>query len=120
MTKIMLVEDDKAIQKAMSMRLRVAGYEPVGVLDPRSAIAVALRERPALILLDISMPNIDGFQLAVHLKAEPSLHAIPLIFVTASRRPGFRERAQNVGAVGYLEKPFEPEALLEAIRIALA
>lgn len=118
-SKILLVEDDEKIVKAVSIRLKSQGYEVVTAFDAVMAMAKAMEHHPDLVLLDISMPGGNGFTVAERLQ-NSSLAGIPIIFLTASKEPGLRDRAKELGAVGYLEKPFETQELLAVIQQALA
>ena len=116
--RILLVEDDRKIAMALGVRLRHAGVEVSVAHDAPAGLATALKERPDLVLLDIGLPGGSGLKLI------EQLHALgrsmtPVIFVTASRRPGLREEAMALGASGFLEKPFEAEELIAAIAQAL-
>jgi CheY-like chemotaxis protein len=117
--KILVVEDDKRIVMALAVRLKGKGYDVVAAYDAVMAMRIAMQHRPDLVLLDISMPGGNGFMVAKRLQNEASTAGIPLIFLTASKQPGLRENAQDLGAVGFFEKPYEAEDLLAAIDGAL-
>ena len=112
--KILIVEDDEKIALALALRLKAAGYETSTAFDALTGVSEAVKFRPDLVLLDISMPAGSGFEVAERMRsAMPSF--TPIIFLTASKQPGLQERAQELGAVGYFEKPYEAEALLTAV-----
>jgi DNA-binding response OmpR family regulator len=112
--KILIVEDDQKIALALALRLRAAGYETSTAFDAVGGISEAMRFRPDLVLLDVSLPAGSGFTVAERMRsATPAF--TPIIFLTASKQPGLQERAQELGAVGYFEKPYEAEALLTAV-----
>ena len=112
--KILIVEDDQKIALALALRLKSAGYETSTAFDALTGVSEAVKFRPDLVLLDISMPAGSGFEVAERMRsAMPSF--TPIIFLTASKQPGLQERAQELGAVGYFEKPYEAEALLTAV-----
>jgi DNA-binding response OmpR family regulator len=116
--KVLIVEDDRRIAMALAVRLQSAGYRAVVAEDALSGVSTAMRISPDLVLLDISMPAGSGFAVAERLKtALPNL--VPMIFLTASKQPGFRERARELGAAGYFEKPYESADLLAAVRQAI-
>ncbi len=119
MKKILIVEDDKKIVAALSVRLKAAGYEAVAAFDAVMAGSVAAKERPDLVLLDISMPGGDGLLVAERLRKLPVPVNIPMIFLTASKKPGLREQAMALGAAAFFEKPYEADQLLGAIKTAL-
>jgi len=119
MSKILIVEDDKKIALSLSVRLRAEGHEPVVAHDAILAITVAMRERPDLAILDISMPGGNGFQVADRLQNNTHLSGMPVIFITASRHEGIRDRAMEAGAMGFFEKPYDIVELLECVRSGL-
>ena len=117
MKKILIVEDDQNIAKALAIRLKSAGYEVTVAADAMTAVAAAVKIQPDLALLDISVPAGNGFTVAEKIQ-ELIASATPIIFLTASKQPGLRQKAQNLGAVGFFEKPFDAGELLAAIRRA--
>ena len=117
--QILIIEDDEKIAMALALRLKAAGYEATTAYDALTGLNAAVRNPPALVLLDISMPAGDGFSVAERIQTLlPTL--TPIIFLTASKQPGFKEKAKEMGAAGYFEKPYEAEELVGAIRQALA
>jgi DNA-binding response OmpR family regulator len=116
--QVLIVEDDCKIAKALALRLNAAGYQTTLAQDGLSGVQCAAQSPPDLILLDISLPAGDGFSVAQRIQTHVPV-PIPMIFLTASHRPEFREQARTLGAVGFFEKPFEAEALLRAIRQAV-
>jgi DNA-binding response OmpR family regulator len=119
MKKILIVEDDPNISKALSIRLKNAGYDVSVAPDAVTAVGAAVKKTPDLVLLDISLPAGDGFTVAERIQALIPT-ATPLIFLTASRKPGLRERAKELGAAAFFQKPYEADDLLGAIQVALA
>jgi CheY-like chemotaxis protein len=115
MQTILLVEDDKRISQALSLRLRSMGYQVDSAADAVYAMNAAIRCQPEVILLDINLPGGNGFVVADRVRASGTLGAIPIIFITASKEPGLRERAAEYGASAFLEKPFQAAQLTEAI-----
>jgi len=113
--KVLIVEDDRKIAMALSLRLQAAGYETVIAADALTGVSLAVKSVPQLVLLDISMPAGNGFTVAERMRNALST-PVPIIFLTASKQPGFRDRARELGAVGYFEKPYEADALLAAVR----
>jgi len=111
---ILIVEDDVKIAKALAVRLEAAGYQVLTAPDGVEGVRRAFDHRPDLIISDIWLPVGIGFSLAQRLK-RAGLGHIPVVFITASRLPGLREAATQLGAAGYFEKPYDPEALLRAI-----
>lgn len=118
MKKILIVEDDARIAEALSIRLRAAGYDIVIAGDGFSGLKMTMTHRPHLILLDIMMPVGMGFSVAERLK-DLGLGEIPIIFITASKRSGLRKTAQQLGAAGFFEKPYDAEELMAAVQLIL-
>ena len=116
--RILIVEDDERIARALAVRLTAAGYETCMAHDGLAGFRAAVVEKPHLVLLDISLAAGDGFTVAERIQSNIPT-PIPMIFLTASKRPEFRQRAQRLGAVGFFEKPFEAKALLTAINNAV-
>jgi DNA-binding response OmpR family regulator len=119
MKKILIVEDDPNISKALSIRLKNAGYDVSVAPDAVTAVGAAVKKTPDLVLLDISLPAGDGFTVAERIQALIPT-ATPIIFLTASRKPGLREKAKELGAAAFFQKPYEADDLLGAIQVALA
>jgi DNA-binding response OmpR family regulator len=112
--KILIIEDDRKIAMALAVRLKSAGYDASMAYDALSGVNDAVTCRPDLVLLDISIPAGNGFSVAERMKALIPTPT-PIIFLTASKQASFRERAQQLGAAGYFEKPYEADALLAAV-----
>ena len=118
MKKVLIVEDDKKIVMALTVRLKAAGYEVITAFDAVMAGSMAVKHRPDLVLLDISMPGGNGFIVAERLQNSSVTAGVPMIFLTASKQPGMRQKAQELGAVAFFEKPYVAEELLAAIQMA--
>jgi CheY-like chemotaxis protein len=118
--KILCVDDDPIILQLNGDILRFHGYTVLTALNGPAALELAARERPALILLDIMMPDMDGFTMCRLLKADPALRAIPVIVLTAMTDPKLNMRAFDAGAELALRKPAEPSVVLRTIEAALA
>jgi DNA-binding response OmpR family regulator len=116
--RILIVEDDQKIAMSLSLRMKAAGFESLVANDGLSGIRSAVDHRPHLVLLDISLPAGDGFTVAEGIQRNIPVPT-PIIFLTASKLPDLRIRAQQLGAVGFFEKPYEAEALIAAVRRAL-
>ena len=119
MKKILVVDDDMNIASALAIRLQAAGYEPLTAISGLTALDLALHQKPDLIITDIWMPMGLGLSVAQRLRTL-GLGTIPIIFMTASKLRGLRHAAINLGAVGFFEKPYEPQELLDAVSQALA
>jgi DNA-binding response OmpR family regulator len=114
--KILIVDDDKDLLRGLSFRLRANGYETVIATDGYSAISVAQKEKPDLIILDIGLPAGDGFIVMERLRNHPSLALIPIIILTARDSQINKEGALKAGAVAFFQKPADNETLLAAIK----
>ena len=104
MTKIMLVEDDKSLREIYSIRLVAEGYEVVSAGDGEEALAMAVQQRPDLILSDVMMPKISGFDMLDILRSTPETKDIKVIMITALSSEDQRQRGENLGADKYLVK----------------
>lgn len=119
MKTVLLVEDDKKITLALGMRLKAMGYEVISAADAVSAVAQARKCEPDVVLLDINLPGGDGFVVAERLQSLLQTSATPLVFITASKESGLKERALKLGAAAFLEKPFDATQLADAIEMAV-
>jgi CheY-like chemotaxis protein len=120
MAKILLVEDNEMNRDMLSRRLLRKGYEVVMAVDGEQAVAMAQSEKPDLILMDMSLPVIDGWEATRRVKASEASSGIPIIALTAHAMSGDRERALGVGCDDYDTKPIEMSRLLEKIDALLA
>jgi two-component system cell cycle response regulator DivK len=120
MAKILLVEDNEMNRDMLSRRLLRRGYEVVMAVDGEQAVAMAQSERPDLILMDMSLPVVDGWEATRRVKAAEASSRIPIIALTAHAMSGDRERALGAGCDDYDTKPIEMSRLLEKIDALLA
>jgi DNA-binding response OmpR family regulator len=117
--KIMVVDDDPDLRQALSLRLRANNFDTISVCDGYSAIAMAQKEHPHLIVLDLGLPAGDGFAVLKNLQQYPALSVIPVIVLTA-RDPDINEkRTLDSGAVAFFQKPADNEELMGVIRASL-
>lgn len=114
--RILVIEDDAASRELLGVLLAAFGLQASAAADGESGLAAARRERPHLVLCDLQLPGIDGFQVVERLRAEPGLRATKVIAVTALAMRGDRERILAAGFDGYLAKPIQPEFLLAQLR----
>jgi len=119
MLKILLVEDNEMNWDMLSRRLRRDGYEVVVATDGKQGVDMALSGAPDLILMDMSLPVLDGWEATRQIKAAPQTQAVPIIALTAHAMTGDRERALAAGCDDYDTKPIEFKRLLEKIRALL-
>ena len=117
MTKrILVVEDQEDNRQILRDLLTNAGYEMLVAEDGVHALEQAEKHRPDLILMDIQLPVLDGYEATRRLKANPELKAIPIIVVTSYALSGDEEKARAAGCDAYVAKPFSPRALLAKMR----
>lgn len=115
--KVLLAEDEEDIQKVARMSLQFqARWEVVVVSNGEECLAKVNSEHPDLILLDAMMPRMDGYETCRRLKADPATRDIPVIFLTAKAQESEIRKGLDLGAVGYLVKPFDPMRLAAQIR----
>jgi two-component system cell cycle response regulator DivK len=119
MKKILLIEDNELNRDMLSRRLRKRGYEVVTAIDGETGIAMAQAEAPALILMDVTLPGIDGLEATRRLKAAPQTRHIPIVALTAHTMASDRETALAVGCDDFDTKPIELPRLLEKIESLL-
>jgi two-component system cell cycle response regulator DivK len=112
---ILLVEDNDDNRIIYSTALRFTGYEVVEAITGTEGVRMARSEKPDLILMDISVPELDGWQATSILKADPETASIPIIAVTAHALPDDERRSMEAGCDGYLAKPITPAALIAEV-----
>jgi len=120
MPKILLIEDNEMNRDMLSRRLARGGYEVVMAEDGARGVAMATSDRPDLILMDMSLPVIDGWEATRRIKATPELHKIPIIALTAHAMATDRDKALEAGCDDYDTKPIELKRLLGKIETLLA
>ncbi|HPI93231.1 MAG TPA: response regulator [Deltaproteobacteria bacterium] len=107
--KILLVEDNENNRYLAKFLLEREGFTVDTATNGALAIEMARREKPDLIVMDIQMPEMDGYETARRLKSDPDLHRIPVVGVSSYAMPGDRDKAIRSGFAGYIEKPVNPE-----------
>lgn len=120
MSKILLVEDNEMNRDMLSRRLQRRGYEIVIAVDGKQGIAMANSEHPDLILMDMSLPIMDGWEATKNIKANTSTKSIPIIALTAHAMSGDREQAMKAGCNDYDTKPIDLPRLLTKIEVFIA
>jgi two-component system cell cycle response regulator DivK len=113
--RILLVEDNEQNRYLATFLLENAGYTVLHAPDGHAAIAHATAEPPDIILMDIQLPEMDGYETARRIRATPGLEKTPLVAVTSYAMPGDRERALGLGFSGYIEKPIDTETFVSSI-----
>jgi two-component system cell cycle response regulator DivK len=119
MAKILLVEDNEMNRDMLARRLARCGYQVVIAVDGEQGVQMAQTEVPDLILMDMSLPMLDGWEATRQLKAAPATNSIPVIALTAHAMSGDREKALDVGCDDYDTKPIEFPRLLGKIEALL-
>jgi CheY-like chemotaxis protein len=120
MKTVLLIDDDNVFLLTIGVRLKSMGYTVYTAKDAVNAISAVQKNNPDVIVLDVSLPAGDGFLVADRLRNLISTAPPPIIFITASEKPGLRERAMKLGAVEFLNKPFDATTLADAIESALS
>lgn len=113
---IACIDDSKAVQRQVKKTLEWAGYDVIGILEPVSSITILARQQPELILMDINMPDFDGYELCKMLKRSRKLKNVPIVMMTARDGIVDRIRSKLTGSVGFLSKPVAPLELIEFVR----
>jgi DNA-binding response OmpR family regulator len=113
---VLVVEDDPEINELVGAYVQIAGFDYQSALTGSQAVEKARHHNPSLIVLDIMLPDFDGFEVARRLKSEANTRGIPIVMLTALDREEYRQRGASAGALAYLTKPFDPDRLLEAIK----
>ena len=114
--KVLVVDDSQAEVRLIQNFLQQGGFHAVGISDPTKIEEAIEEERPNVILLDVVMPQRNGFQACRELKSQETYSKIPVILVTSRATPSDRYWGEQQGANGYVAKPFTPEELLDAVR----
>jgi two-component system response regulator VicR len=113
--KILIVDDDKDVLLGLKIRLEANQYATASAMDADSAVQMALKENPDLILLDVGLPEDNGFMVMEKLQKLDSIKSVPIVIVTGRPAHLYENAALLGGAKGYLEKPIDPTALLAMI-----
>lgn len=113
--KIAVVDDDPSMVRVLRIMLTSSGYEVVEAMSGTKGFLIVKRELPDLVLLDIMMPDVDGFEVCRRLKLDPDTENIPVIFVSAKTGSEHIEMGLSLGAEGYITKPFELQDILDKI-----
>ncbi len=114
--KILVVEDEESLLRLERILLTSKGYEVRGVADGQAALDAVAEESPDLVLLDIMLPELDGFEVCRRIKETAETRHIPVIMLTAKKSREDMARGEKVGADGYITKPFKSARVFEAIQ----
>ena len=113
--RVLLADDDAALRRLIGTTLGTDDFELLQAVDGEEALRIARNERPELVLLDVNMPKLDGFEVCRHLKSEPETSAIKVVMLTARATDVDRIRGREAGADDYFSKPFSPVQLLNKV-----
>jgi len=113
--KVLVIEDNEQNLYMMRFLLESAGFVVIDATNGVEGIAIACAQRPDIILLDIQLPRMDGYEVAAELRKHQILRGTPIIAVTSHAMAGDRERALKAGATGYIEKPIDPVTFVDQI-----
>lgn len=114
--RILVVEDTEDNRQILRDLLTNAGFDLLEAIDGEAGVQMASRHRPDLILMDIQLPIVDGYEATRRIKADPETRHIPVIAVTSYAMSGDEKKAVEIGCSSYVSKPFSPRALLAKIR----
>lgn len=116
---VLVVEDEGDVSEILSYSLRREGFRVLTASEAAEGLAVAQSERPDVVLLDVMMPGITGWEMLERMKADEATRKIPVIMVTVLEEPTSAGRAAEGDAAGYIRKPFKPEEVVRTIRSVL-
>jgi DNA-binding response OmpR family regulator len=119
MKKILIAEDERDIRDLVSFTLQFAGYQVIAAADGQEAVELAIREQPDMILMDVRMPRLSGYEACKRIKAEPSLVDVPVVFLSAKGQDSEIRLGLEAGAQEYVVKPFAPAELVEKVKSLL-
>lgn len=114
--RILVVDDEQVVVKMVEMRLKANGYEVLSAYDGQQALETAQKEKPDLIILDVMMPKMDGYKVCGLLKKDARFAKIPIIMFSAKVQQKDQDLGAEVGADGYITKPFDPQVLLAKVK----
>jgi two-component system cell cycle response regulator DivK len=114
--RILVIEDQEDNRQILQDLLTSADFEVIEAVDGEAGVAAAVAQRPDLILMDIQLPLLDGYEATRRIKADPTLRAIPIIVITSYALSGDDEKARAAGCNAYFSKPFSPRQLLAKVR----
>jgi CheY-like chemotaxis protein len=120
MAKILIAEDERDIRDLITFTLGFAGFEVLAAANGEEALNLARQNIPDLILMDVRMPRMTGYEACAAMKADPKLKDIPVVFLSAKGQDAEIQTGLQAGAVDYLLKPFAPDQLTERVQAVLA
>lgn len=115
-TRVLIAEDEPHIVESLSFVLQRSGYEVSSVLDGESALARLRSDPPDMLILDVMLPKLNGFEVLKRLKSDPALCSIPVIILTAKGQTQDRRMAEEIGVDGFMTKPFSNREIVDEVR----
>jgi DNA-binding response OmpR family regulator len=119
MEKILVVDDDQDIRELVIFTLQLAGYEIYSAMNGEEALRICKEQTPDLVLLDVRLPGISGYELCQQIKSDPALERTTVVFLTAKGQVDEIRRGLEAGAADYFLKPFKPEELTARVKEVL-
>ena len=119
MAKILIADDERDIRDLVAFALRFAGYEVLTTSNGEEAVRAVLKDAPDLILLDVRMPRMTGYEACRQIKEQPGTQDIPIVFLSAKGQEAEVNAGLQLGAVEYIVKPFSPDDLLTRVKAIL-
>jgi DNA-binding response OmpR family regulator len=113
--RVLICDDDPVILRLLEVNLELEGYDVLTAHHGEEAFEIASRELPDLVILDIMMPRLDGYQTCQKLKGQPSTEQIPIVFLSAKAQQSDIDKGKSFGVSEYLTKPFDPNDLLDVV-----
>jgi len=115
MAKIVIAEDERDIRELVTFTLQFAGHQVVATSNGEEAVEAVLRERPDLVIMDVRMPRMTGYEASRRLKTMPETKDIPVVFLSAKGQEAEVQEGYEAGAVAYILKPFSPDELIQQV-----
>ena len=114
--KVLVVEDDQEINEMVGAYVEIAGFDYLPAHDAATAFSTLSKSRPDLIVLDLMLPDADGFEVCRRVRSHPETRHIPVLMLTALEGEEERRKGRECGACAYMTKPFDPDRLIDALR----
>jgi two-component system alkaline phosphatase synthesis response regulator PhoP len=119
-TRILVADDDPSILRLLQLNFELEGFEVLTAPDGEEALAKALSSSPDIVVLDVMMPGLDGWEVCRRLKEDETMRDVPVILLTALGQEAERRHGLEIGAAEYLQKPFDPDRLVSVVKSTLA
>ncbi len=116
MTKILIAEDERDIRDLITFTLRYNGYDVVAATNGEEALDMTIKERPDLVILDVRMPRMTGYEVCRKIKTHQDVRQIPVVFLSAKGQEAEVQAGMEAGAIDYILKPFSPDQLVARIK----